>query len=88
VGDDDIDTEPHEFFSEFLSTIGSPIGLAELNLDVLAIRVAEGVQAAPEDSSERMQRRRRHQRNNKGQFPRVLSSHRGRPHEAHAAEQV
>jgi hypothetical protein len=43
MGDDDIDAEPDEFFSELLSAIASPIGIAELNLDVLALRVAKGM---------------------------------------------
>jgi hypothetical protein len=56
MGYDDIDAEPHEFFSELLGTIASPVGIAEFDLDVLALRVAEGVQAAPEGISERMRR--------------------------------
>jgi hypothetical protein len=43
MGDDDIDAEPDEFFSELLGTITSPVGIAELDLDVLAFRIAEGV---------------------------------------------
>jgi hypothetical protein len=79
MGHDDIDAEPHEFFSELLGTIASPIGIAELDLDVLAFRVAEGVQAAPESISERMRRRRRHQHANEGQFSRLLCTRCARP---------
>ena len=38
MGDDDIDTEPHEFLGELLSTVASPFGIAELDLDVLTFR--------------------------------------------------
>ena len=54
MGDDDIDAKPDELFSILLGTIASPVGIAELDLDVLAFRVAEGVQTAPEGISERM----------------------------------
>src|SRR5437660_8766619 len=54
MGDDDIDAKPDELFSILLGTIASPIGVAELDPDVLAFRVAKGVQTAPESISERM----------------------------------
>ena len=56
MGDDDIDTDPHEFFGELLSTVASPLGIAELDLDVLALRVAKGVR----------NRARKHQRTDAG----------------------
>ena len=79
MGDDDIDIEPDEFFSVLLGAIASRVGIAELDLDVLAFRIAEGVQSAPESISERMRRRRRHQHANKGQFSRLLCPRRERP---------
>jgi hypothetical protein len=36
MGDDDIDAEPDEFFSELLGTIASRFGIAELDLDILS----------------------------------------------------
>ena len=56
MGDDDIDAKPDEFFSELLGTIASPLGIAELDLDVLAIRVAKGAQTAPESIRKRVWR--------------------------------
>ena len=87
MGDDDIDTGPHEFFGELLSTVASPLGIAELDLDVLAFRVAKGVQTAPESISERMRGRCRHQHANEGQFARLLSQRPERPRRRRAAEQ-
>ena len=87
MGDDDIDAEPDEFFSELLGAIASPVGIAELDLDVLAFRIAEGMQTAPESISERMRRRRRHQHANKGRFSRSLCARRERPRGCRAAEQ-
>src|SRR5258708_14639202 len=53
MGDDDIDAEPDEFFSELLGTITSPVGIAELDLDVLAFRIAESMQTAPQHITKR-----------------------------------
>ena len=78
MGDDDIDIKPNEFFGKLLSTVASPLGIAELDLDVLAFRIPEGRQTAPESISERMRRRGRHQHANIRQFPRLLRSYRKR----------
>jgi hypothetical protein len=40
--DDDIDIEPDEFFGVFLGAVAPPVGIAELDLDVLTFRVAKG----------------------------------------------
>jgi hypothetical protein len=87
MGDDDIDAEPDEFFSELLGTITSPVGIAELDLDVLAFRIAESMQTAPERISERVRRRRRHQYANMGQFSRLLCARRERQRRRRTAEQ-
>jgi hypothetical protein len=42
---------------ELLGAIASPLGIAELDLDVLAFRTTEAVQCAPESISERMRKR-------------------------------
>src|ERR1700747_2699042 len=86
MGDDDIDAKPDEFFSELLGTITSPVGVAELDLDVLAFRIAE-LQTAPERISERVRRRRRHQYANMGQFSWLLCARPERPACRRAAEQ-
>ena len=78
MGDDYIDIEPDEFFGKLLSTIASRVGVAELNLDVLAFRIAEAVQTAPESIRKWMRRRGRHQHANIRQFPRLLRSYRKR----------
>ena len=41
MGDDDIDTEPDELFGILLGTIALPIGVAELYLNVLTLRISE-----------------------------------------------
>src|SRR5262245_41424848 len=48
MGDDYIDAESDEFFSKLLGTIAPPVGIAELDLDVLAFRIPECMQSAPE----------------------------------------
>jgi hypothetical protein len=79
MGDDDIDAKPDELFSILLGTIALPVGVAELDPDVLAFRVAKGVQTAPESISERMRGRSRHQYANEGQFSWLLCARRKRP---------
>jgi hypothetical protein len=54
MGDDYIDAKLDKLVSELLGTIASRLGIAELDLDVLAFRIAEGVQTAPESISERL----------------------------------
>jgi hypothetical protein len=56
MGDENVDLEPDEFFSELLGAIASPVGITKLNLNVPAFRIAEGVQPTPESISERMRR--------------------------------
>src|SRR5207237_5261821 len=51
------------------------------------IRVAEGVQTAPECIGERMRRRRGHQHSNKGEFSWSLCARPQRPRRSHSAEQ-
>jgi hypothetical protein len=87
MGDDYIDAKPDQLFSKLLRPIAAPLGIAELDLDVLAFRIAEGVQAAPESISKRMRRRGRHQHANIGQFPRLLRTRCERPRSRRAAEQ-
>ena len=60
MGDDYINAKPDELFSELLSTVASRVGVAELDLDVLALRIPEGVQTTPESIREWMRRGRRH----------------------------
>src|SRR5262249_20307411 len=63
------------------------IRIAELDLNVPAFGVAEGMQTAPESISEWMRRRRRHQHPNPGRFSRLLRARCERPRRRHAAEQ-
>src|SRR5262249_16014755 len=65
---DDIGAESDKFLGVLLGTIASRVGIAKLDLDVFTIRVAEGVQTAPECIGERMRSRRGHQHSNKGEF--------------------
>src|SRR5215510_11621461 len=65
---DDIGAQSDKFLGVLLSTVASPVGIAKLDLDVFIIRVAEGVQTAPECIGERMRMRRGHQHSNKGEF--------------------
>src|SRR5215469_12802593 len=85
MGDDDIDANLDELFSILLGTIALPIGVAELDPDVLAFRVAKGVQTAPESVSERLRGRSRHQHANEGQFSWLLCARRKRPRHRRAA---
>src|SRR2546423_8107399 len=87
MGDDDIDTRPDKCSGELLSAVNSPIRIAELDLNVPAFGVAEGVQTAPESISEWMRRRRRHQHSNPGRFSRLLRARRERPGCRRTAEQ-
>src|ERR1700730_3615752 len=79
MGDDDIDTRPDKCSGELLGAVNSPIRIAELDLNVPAFGVAEGVQTAPESISEWMRRRRRHQHSNPGRFSRLLRARCERP---------
>jgi hypothetical protein len=88
MGDDDIDTRPDKCSGELLGAVNSPIRIAELDLNVPAFGVAEGVQTAPESISEWMRRRRRHQHSNPGRFSRLLRACRKRPRRRHAAEKA
>src|SRR5262252_7050908 len=84
---DDIGAESDKFLGVLLGTIASPVGIAKLDLDVFTIRVAEGVQTAPECIGERMRRRRGHQHSNKGEFSWSLCARPKRPRRSHSAEQ-
>jgi hypothetical protein len=46
--DDDINIKPNEFFGEFRGAIASRVGIAELYLNVLTLRIPERMQSAPE----------------------------------------
>jgi hypothetical protein len=87
MGDDDIDADPHEFFGKLLSTVTSPVGIAELDLDVPAFRIPECMQPAPESIRKRVRRWRRHKHPNERQFWRLLRTRRERPHRRRAAKQ-
>ena len=78
MGDDDIDVEPDEFFSELLGAIASPVSIAELDLNVLAFGITEG-ETAPESICERMRRGRGYQHTNMWQFFRFLCACGERP---------
>src|SRR6516164_11497482 len=84
---DDIGAESDKFLGVLLGTIVSQVGIAKLDLDVFTIRVAEGVETAPECIGERMRRRRGHQHSNKGEFPWSLCARPKRPRRSHSAEQ-
>src|SRR6516225_7985451 len=84
---DDIGAESDKFLGVLLGTIASQVGIAKLDLDVFTIRVAEGVQTAPECIGERMRRRRGHQYSNKGEFSWSLCARPKRPRRSHSAEQ-
>src|SRR6266404_9085556 len=83
---DDIGAESDKFLGVLLGTIASPVGIAKLDLDVFTIRVAEGVQTAPECIGERMRRRRGHQHSNKGEFSWSLCARSKWPYRRHAAQ--
>src|SRR5882724_1415521 len=84
---DDIGAESDKFLGVLRGTIASRVGIAKLDLDVFTIRVAEGVQTAPECIGERMRRRRRHQHSNKGEFSWSLCARPKRPRRSYSAEQ-
>src|SRR5262249_39344272 len=84
---DDIGAESDKFLGVLLGTIASQVGIAKLDLDVFTIRVAEGVQTAPECIGERMRMRRGHQHSNKGEFSWSLCARPKRPCRSHSAEQ-
>src|SRR5712671_238305 len=84
---DDIGAESDKFLGVLRGTIASRVGIAKLDLDVFTIRVAEGVQTAPECIGERMRRRRGHQHSNKGEFSWSLCARPKRPRRSHSAEQ-
>src|SRR6266404_7530321 len=84
---DDIGAESDKFLGVLLGTIASRVGIAKLDLDVFTIRVAKGVQTAPECIGERMRRRRGHQHSNKGEFSWSLCARPKRPRRSHSAEQ-
>ena len=56
MGDDDIDTEPDELFGVLLGTVALPIRVAEIDLNVLAFRIAKRVQTTPECIRKRVRR--------------------------------
>jgi hypothetical protein len=87
MGDDDIDTRPDKLGSELRGAVASPIGIEELYRDVLAFRVAESKQTAPEGVGKRMRRRRRHQHANMAQFSGLLCARRKRPSCHRAADE-
>jgi len=87
MGDENIDLEPDEFFSELLGAIASPVRITKLNLNAPAFRIAEGVQPTPESISEWMRRRPRYQHANVRQFPRLLCKRRERPRDGGAANE-
>src|SRR5262249_49672097 len=82
---DDIGAESDKFLGVLLGTIASCVGIAKLDLDVFTIRVAEGVQTAPECVGERMRRRRGHQHSNKGEFSWSLCARSERPRRRRAS---
>src|SRR5215212_11956285 len=84
---DDIGAESDKLLGVLLGTIASPVGIANLDLDVFTIRVAEGVQTTPECIRERMRMRRGHQHSNKGEFSWSLCARPKRPRRSHCAEQ-
>src|SRR5438552_18259059 len=84
---DDIGAESDKLLGALLGTIAWPVGIAKLDLDVFTIRVAKGVQTAPECIGERMRRRRGHQHSNKGEFSWSLCARPKRPRRSHSAEQ-
>src|SRR5262245_31597367 len=84
---DDIGAESDKFLGVLLGTIASRVGIAKLDLNVFTIRVAEGVQTAPECIGERMRRRRGHQHSNKGEFSWSLCARPKRPRRSHSADQ-
>src|SRR5437588_2599781 len=87
MGNDDIGAESDKFLGVLLGTIASRVGIAKLDLDVFTVRVAEGVQTAPECIGERMRRRRGHHHSNKGEFSWSLCARTKRPRRSHSAEQ-
>jgi hypothetical protein len=72
MGDYNVDAKLDEFFRELLGAIASSVGIAELNRNVLAFRIAKGVQTAPEGVGEWMRRRRGYQHADARQFSDLL----------------
>ena len=54
MGDDDVDLEPGEVGGKLGRAVASPFGVAELDGDVLAFRIAERAEPLPERIGERV----------------------------------
>jgi hypothetical protein len=86
MGDDNIDARPDKLGSELRGAVASRIRIAKLDRDVLAFRVAESAQPAPEGIGEWMRRRCGYQHADKGQSL-LLCTRRQRPRRRRAPEQ-
>jgi len=53
MGDKDVNTLPDHLIGKLFGAIASPVGTAELDVNVLAFRIAEGVQTPPESPARR-----------------------------------
>jgi hypothetical protein len=60
--------QPDQLGSKLGGAVASPHGVAELERDILAFRIAKGVQTSSEGIGERIRGRRAYQHTNAGQF--------------------
>jgi hypothetical protein len=79
MGDDHIDAKSDQFFSELLGAIAPPFGIAELDRDVLAFRIAKRAQSLSKSIGKRMWGRSGDEHSNTRQFSRLLRARGERP---------
>jgi hypothetical protein len=86
VGDDDVHAHSDELSRDLASAIAAPPGIAYLERDIPALRIAKVLQTTSEGIGERMRRRGGHQHADERQFSR-LRARQDRPRCRRAAEQ-
>jgi len=79
VGNDDVDAKLDELSRNLAGAIAAPPGIAELERDIPAFRIAKDLQTTSEGVGERMRRRRGYQHADKRQFSWLLRACRKRP---------
>ena len=76
-----------EFSRNLAGAVAAAPGIAELERDIPAFRIAKGLQTTPEGVGERMRRRRGHQHADVRQLSRLLRPRPKWPRDRYAAEQ-
>ena len=91
MSDDDVDAKSDKLGRNLTSTVAAPAGIADLERDIPAFRIAKVLQTTSESVGERMRRRCGHQHADERQFSLLLRAPRERPkkrrHGRRAAEQ-